>query len=68
MDRKVTKGETTVGQSELGNVRIVLGLVLFNIFISNIGTKSKSVLIKFTDDKMLGNIIYTEKEQDVLQK
>ncbi|CAM4697246.1 unnamed protein product [Lepidochelys kempii] len=46
----------------------VLGPILFNLFITDRGTKSGSVLIKFADDTKLGGIANTEKDRDVLQK
>ncbi|CAM4552817.1 unnamed protein product [Caretta caretta] len=46
----------------------VLGPILFNLFITDLGTKSGSVLIKFVDDTKLGGIANTEKDWDITQK
>ncbi|CAM5138517.1 unnamed protein product [Natator depressus] len=46
----------------------VLGPILFNLFITDLGTKSGSVLIKFVDDTKLGHIANSEKEQDIIQE
>ncbi|CAM4667170.1 unnamed protein product [Lepidochelys kempii] len=46
----------------------VLGPVLFNLFITDLGTKRGSVLIKFADDTKLGGIANTEKDRDILQE
>ncbi|CAM4653200.1 unnamed protein product [Caretta caretta] len=46
----------------------VLGPTLFNLFIADLGTKSRNVLIKFVDDTKLGGIANTEKDQDIIQE
>ncbi|CAM4308052.1 unnamed protein product [Lepidochelys kempii] len=46
----------------------VLGPILFNLFITNLGTKSGSVLIKFADDTKLGGIANSEKDWVVIQE
>ncbi|CAM4559628.1 unnamed protein product [Caretta caretta] len=46
----------------------VLGPILFNLFITDLGTKSGSVLIKFADDTKLGGIANLEKDWDILQE
>ncbi|CAM4453019.1 unnamed protein product [Caretta caretta] len=46
----------------------VLGPILFNLFITDLGTKSGSVLIKFADDTKLGGIANLEKDRDTLQE
>ncbi|CAM5165724.1 unnamed protein product [Natator depressus] len=46
---------------------LVLGPILFNLFITDLGTKSESVLIKFADDTKLGGIANLEKDRDILQ-
>ncbi|CAM5107583.1 unnamed protein product [Eretmochelys imbricata] len=46
----------------------VLGPILFNLFITDLSTKSGSVLIKFTDDTKLGGITNLEKDRDILQE
>ncbi|CAM5112173.1 unnamed protein product [Natator depressus] len=46
----------------------VLGPILFNLFITDLGTKSGSVLIKFADDTKLGGIANLEKDWDIIQE
>ncbi|CAM5140370.1 unnamed protein product [Natator depressus] len=46
----------------------VLGPILFNLFITDVGTKSGSVLIKFADDTKLGGIANLEKDWDIIQE
>ncbi|CAM5074360.1 unnamed protein product [Natator depressus] len=46
----------------------VLGRILFNLFITDLGTKSGSVLIKFVDDTNLGGIVNLEKDWDIIQE
>ncbi|CAM4501029.1 unnamed protein product [Lepidochelys kempii] len=46
----------------------VLGPILFNLFITDFGAKSGSVLIKFADDTKLGGIANLEKDRDILQE
>ncbi|CAM4563975.1 unnamed protein product [Caretta caretta] len=46
----------------------VLGPILFNLFITDLSTKSGSVLVKFADDTKLGGIANLEKDQDILQE
>ncbi|CAM5114511.1 unnamed protein product [Eretmochelys imbricata] len=46
----------------------VLGPILFNLFITDLGTKNGSVLIKFADDTKLGGIANLEKARDTLQE
>ncbi|CAM4684360.1 unnamed protein product, partial [Lepidochelys kempii] len=46
----------------------VLGSILFKLFITDLGTKSGNVLIKFADDMKLGGIADTEKDQDIIQE
>ncbi|CAM5121275.1 unnamed protein product [Eretmochelys imbricata] len=46
----------------------VLGPILFNLFITDLGTKSGSVLIKSADDTKLGGIANLEKDQDIIQE
>lgn len=38
------------------------GLVLFNIFINDLGSESRSALMKFADDIKLGSIVNTEED------
>ncbi|CAM5141001.1 unnamed protein product [Natator depressus] len=47
---------------------LVLGPILFNLLITDLGTKSGSVLIKFADDTKLGGIANLEKDRDTLQE
>ncbi|CAM4416902.1 unnamed protein product [Lepidochelys kempii] len=44
----------------------VLGPILFNLFIPELGTKSRNVLTKFEDDTKLGGIANTEKDRDTM--
>ncbi|CAM4702633.1 unnamed protein product [Caretta caretta] len=46
----------------------VLGPILFNLFITDLGTKSGSVLIKSADDTKLGGIANLEGDQDIKQE
>ncbi|CAM5127154.1 unnamed protein product, partial [Natator depressus] len=46
----------------------VLGPILFNLFITDLGTKSGNVLIKFADDTKLGGIANAEKDRDIIQE
>ncbi|CAM5097898.1 unnamed protein product [Natator depressus] len=46
----------------------VLGPILFNLFITDLGTKSGSALIKFADDTKLGGIANLEKDRNILQE
>ncbi|CAM4563226.1 unnamed protein product [Caretta caretta] len=46
----------------------VLGPILFNLFITDLGTKSGCVLIKFADDTKLGGIANLEKDRDITQE
>ncbi|CAM4568387.1 unnamed protein product [Lepidochelys kempii] len=46
----------------------VLGPILFNLFITDLDTKSGSVLIKFADDTKLGGIANLEKDRDIIQE
>ncbi|CAM5146391.1 unnamed protein product [Natator depressus] len=46
----------------------VLGPILFNLFITELGTKRGNVLIKFADDMKLGGIANTEKDRDIIQE
>ncbi|CAM5151147.1 unnamed protein product [Eretmochelys imbricata] len=46
----------------------ILGPILFNLFITDLGAKSGSVLIKFEDDTNLGGIANLEKDGDILQE
>ncbi|CAM4564916.1 unnamed protein product [Lepidochelys kempii] len=46
----------------------VLGPILFNFFITDLGTKSGNVLIKFTADTKLGGIANTEKDRNIIQE
>ncbi|CAM5110844.1 unnamed protein product, partial [Natator depressus] len=46
----------------------VLGPILFHLFITDLGTKSGNVLIKFADATKLGGIANTKKDQDIIQE
>ncbi|CAM4715701.1 unnamed protein product [Lepidochelys kempii] len=46
----------------------VLGPILFNLFVTDLDTKSGNVLIKFADDTKLGATANTEKDRDIIQE
>ncbi|CAM4690211.1 unnamed protein product [Lepidochelys kempii] len=46
----------------------VLGPILFNFFITDLGTNSGSALIKFADDTKLGGIANLERDRDIIQE
>ncbi|CAM5110902.1 unnamed protein product [Natator depressus] len=46
----------------------VLGPILFNLFITDLGTKSGCALIKFADDTKLGGIANLERDRDIIQE
>ncbi|CAM5086159.1 unnamed protein product [Eretmochelys imbricata] len=46
----------------------VLGPILFNLFITDLSTKSGSVLIKFADHTKLGGIANLERDWDIIQE
>uniref|UniRef100_A0A452GZ21 Reverse transcriptase domain-containing protein n=1 Tax=Gopherus agassizii TaxID=38772 RepID=A0A452GZ21_9SAUR len=70
LQRVVLKGELSGWKEVTSGVPqgSVLGPILFNLFITDLGTKSGNVLIKFADDTKLGGIANTEKDRDTIQE
>ncbi|CAM4632369.1 unnamed protein product [Caretta caretta] len=70
LQRVLLKGELSGWREVTSGVPqgSVLGPILFNLFITDLGTKSGSVLIKFADDTKLGGIANLEKVRDTLQE
>uniref|UniRef100_A0A8C3F4S5 Reverse transcriptase domain-containing protein n=1 Tax=Chrysemys picta bellii TaxID=8478 RepID=A0A8C3F4S5_CHRPI len=69
LQRVVLKGELSGWREVTSGVPqgSVLGPILFNLFITDLGTKCRSGLIKFADDTKLGGIANSEKDRDILQ-
>ncbi|CAM4404676.1 unnamed protein product [Lepidochelys olivacea] len=67
LQRVILKGELSGWREVTSGVPqgSVLGPILFHLFITDLGTKSGSVLIKFADDTKLGGIANLEKDQDI---
>ncbi|CAM4609502.1 unnamed protein product [Lepidochelys olivacea] len=70
LQRVLLKGEQSDWREVTSGVPqgSVLGPILFNLFITDLGTKSGSVLIKFADDTKLGGIANLEKDRDIIQE
>ncbi|CAM4578876.1 unnamed protein product [Caretta caretta] len=70
LQRVLLKGELSGWREVTSGVPqgSVLGPILFNLFLTDLGTKSGSVLIKFADDTKLGGIANLEKDQDIIQE
>uniref|UniRef100_K7F000 Reverse transcriptase domain-containing protein n=1 Tax=Pelodiscus sinensis TaxID=13735 RepID=K7F000_PELSI len=70
LQRVILKGELSGWRKVTSGVPqgSVLGPILFNLFIADLGTKSGSVLIKFADDTKLGAIANSEKDRDIIQE
>ncbi|CAM4595088.1 unnamed protein product [Lepidochelys kempii] len=70
LQRVLLKGELSGWREVTSGVPqgLVLGPILFNLFITDLCTKSGSVLIKFVDDTKLGDIANLEKDRDILQE
>ncbi|CAM5150477.1 unnamed protein product [Natator depressus] len=70
LQRVLLKGELSGWREVTSGVPqgSVLGPVLFNLFLTDLGTKSGSVLIKFADDTKLGGIANLEKDRDIIQE
>ncbi|CAM4601877.1 unnamed protein product [Caretta caretta] len=70
LQRVLLKGELSGWREVTSGVPqgSVLGPILFNLFIIDLGTKSGSVLIKFADDIKLGGIANIEKDRDIIQE
>uniref|UniRef100_A0A8C3F547 Reverse transcriptase domain-containing protein n=1 Tax=Chrysemys picta bellii TaxID=8478 RepID=A0A8C3F547_CHRPI len=69
LQRVVLKGELSGWREVTSGVPqgSVFGPILFNLFITDLGTKCRSGLIKFADDTKLGGIANSEKDRDILQ-
>lgn len=46
----------------------VLSLSLFNIFITDLGTKNTFMLIKFTDVAKVESIANTKEDEDIIEE
>ncbi|CAM4669521.1 unnamed protein product [Lepidochelys kempii] len=70
LQRVLLKGELSGWREVTSGVPqgSVLGLILFNLFITDVGTKSGNMLIKFADDTKLGGIANLEKDRDIIQE
>ncbi|CAM4664948.1 unnamed protein product [Caretta caretta] len=70
LQRVLLKGELSGWREVTSGVPqgLVLGPILFNLFITDLGTKSGSVLIKFADDTKLGGIANLEKDWEIIQE
>ncbi|CAM4611597.1 unnamed protein product [Caretta caretta] len=70
LQRVILKGELSGWKEFTSGVPqgSVLGPMLFNLFITDLGTKSENVLIKFADDTKLGGIANTERDRDIIQE
>ncbi|CAM4679958.1 unnamed protein product [Caretta caretta] len=70
LQRVLLKGELSGWREVTSGVPqgSLLGPILFNLFITDLGTKSGGVLIKFADDTKLGGIANLEKDQEIIQE
>ncbi|CAM5076373.1 unnamed protein product [Eretmochelys imbricata] len=70
LQRVILKGELSGWRKVTSGVPqgSVLGPILFNLFITDLGTKSGSVLIKFADDTKLESIANLERDRDIIQE
>uniref|UniRef100_A0A674KC54 Reverse transcriptase domain-containing protein n=1 Tax=Terrapene triunguis TaxID=2587831 RepID=A0A674KC54_9SAUR len=70
LQRVILKGELSGWREVTSGVPqgSVLCPILFNLFITDLGTECRSGLIKFADDTKLGGIANSEKDWDILQR
>ncbi|CAM5075408.1 unnamed protein product [Natator depressus] len=70
LQRVLLKGELSGWREVTSGVPqgSILGPILFNLFITDLGKKSGSVLIKFADDTKLGGMANLEKERDIIHE
>ncbi|CAM5085619.1 unnamed protein product [Eretmochelys imbricata] len=70
LQQVLLKGELSCWREVTSGVPqgLVLGPILFNLLITDLSTKSWSVLIKFADDTKLGGIASLESDRDIIQE
>ncbi|CAM5091881.1 unnamed protein product [Eretmochelys imbricata] len=70
LQQVILKGELSGWREVTSGVPqgLIWGPILFILFITDLGTKSGNVLIKFADDSKLGGIANLEKDWDIIQE